>query len=709
MMNNRRTTHTVALVLLVIMVLPPPMARAQTAARSENAVGASASIEQLNLLVGRSVVIRTDRPITRVSLSTPDIADALVTTPYELLVHGKAPGTISLLVWSDNGKIKTYDVAVRRDLSALDDQMHKLFPHEAISVASNGKDVVLSGTVSTKYIVDKASMLAVGYVDKPENVVNLMQQQEGVVTDQILLRVRFAEISRNAVQQLGASFFTGANGKGNWIARSTTQQFAAPTFDGASPAKLVFSDFLNLFAFNTEAQIGTLVQAMKSKGLFQSLAEPNLVTTDGKEASFLAGGEYPYPVLQGAGSNSGVTIVFKEFGVRLKFTPTVLAGGMIHLKVLPEVSTLDFGNAIVIQGFRVPSLTTRRTETEVELRDGQTFAIAGLLDHTVNDTLRKVPGIGDIPILGYLFKSQAYNKDSTELVVMITPHILRRDSPGVTPNLPGIDEPYLGTPNRTMPQPPAAFTGPQAQQQAQPKSVVEAPVVEAPPAHSVAVPAAVQSVPAPVAAAQPATSAADERQIAQKAAKDLQKQLEAERALVDQQRKQNELQRKQDEARARASATVAAAAAKVEAASAEQQRKQDAVSAEQQRKQDAASAELQRKQDAVRAEADAAAAKVDAALAEQQSRKDAEAAREELKKLNLAQKDAEKRAAEQGVIDRKRMVEQQAEAARVKEAADKLAKEKAKLDKEQADREAELAQLIAQYQKLTGTQATVAR
>src|ERR1700736_5085456 len=143
MMNNRRTTHTIALVLLVIMVLPPPMARAQTAARSENAVGASASIEQLTLLVGRSVVIRTDRPITRVSLSTPDIADALVTMPYELLVHGKAPGTISLLVWSDNGKIKTYDVAVRRDLSALDDQMHKLFPHEAISVASNGKDVVL--------------------------------------------------------------------------------------------------------------------------------------------------------------------------------------------------------------------------------------------------------------------------------------------------------------------------------------------------------------------------------------------------------------------------------------------------------------------------------------------------------------------------------------------------------------------------------------
>src|SRR5204863_6048464 len=236
-------------------------------------------------------------------------------------------------------------------------------------------------------------------------------------------------------------FFTGLAGHGDWIGRGTTQQFPAPTFD--QDKGLVFSDFLNLFLFNSKEQIGTLIKALKTKGLFQSLAEPNLVTQDGKEASFLAGGEYPYPVIQQGSGNNSVTIVFKEFGVRLHFTPNITAADMIHLKVAPEVSTLDFGNGLVLSGFRVPSLATRRTETEVELRDGQTFAIAGLLDNKVDETLRKVPGSGEIPVLGYLFKSQAYTKNATELVVMITPHILRRDSPGVTPNLPGLVQPFL--------------------------------------------------------------------------------------------------------------------------------------------------------------------------------------------------------------------------------------------------------------------------
>ena len=183
------------------------------------------------------------------------------------------------------------------------------------------------------------------------------------------------------------------------------------------------------------------------------------VARDGQEASFLAGGEYPYPVVQGNGMNAAVTVVFKEFGVRLKFTPTVTADGMIQMKVAPEVSSLDFGNAVVLSGFRVPALSTRRTETAVELRDGQTFAIAGMLDNNMNETLRRVPGIGDIPILGYLFRSQAYQKNSTELVVMITPHIVRRDSPGVTPNLPGLVQPFLPPVNR-LPVPPPAFTSP---------------------------------------------------------------------------------------------------------------------------------------------------------------------------------------------------------------------------------------------------------
>ena len=412
-----------------------------------------------------------ERPITRVSLSTPDVADALVTTPYELLIHGKVPGTISMMVWENTGRIKTFDVAVRRDLSQLDIQLKTLFPGEEISATSNGKDVVLSGLVSTKYIVDRASSLAVGYVDKAENVVNLLRQQESVATNQVLLRVRFAEVSRSAMQELGAGFFTGANGKGDWIGRSTTQQYAAPVFD--QDKGLVFSDFLNLFLFNTEEQLGAVIRALKGRGLFQSLAEPNLITQDGKEASFLAGGEYPYPVVQGSGINAAVTIVFKEFGVRLKFTPVVTADGMIQLKVAPEVSSLDFGNAVVLSGFRVPALATRRTETSVELRDGQTFAIAGMIDQNLNETLRRVPGLGDIPILGHLFRSQAYQKNATELVVMITPHIVRRDSPGVTPNLPGLVMPFLPAPTRRVTPPAPAFTTPMTQLQPTPAPVAE--------------------------------------------------------------------------------------------------------------------------------------------------------------------------------------------------------------------------------------------
>ena len=266
-----------------------------------------------------------------------------------------------------------------------------------------------------------------------------------------MLQVRFAEVSRSALQELGASFFTGITGVNNLVGRTSTQQFPAPDFD--NDEGLVFSDFLNLFAFHTGENLGTVIRALQTRGLFQSLAEPNLITQNGKEATFLAGGEYPYPVLQGSGLNAAVTIIFKEFGVRLKFTPTVVGGDLVHLKVAPEVSALDFANAITIEGFRVPALSTRRTETEVELRNGQTFAIAGLMDNTVTETMSKVPGIGDIPILGYLFRSRAYQKNQTELVVMITPHIIPRDSTGVSPRLPSLAQPFLPTPDDVLPPP----------------------------------------------------------------------------------------------------------------------------------------------------------------------------------------------------------------------------------------------------------------
>jgi pilus assembly protein CpaC len=427
----------------------------------------------VKLLVGRSAVIDVGKPISRVSLTSADIADAMVTSGDQLLVNGKMPGTITMFVWERAGALRQYEIVVQRDLARLNEQMAQLFPGENIEALSNGKAVVLSGMVTNQTAADKAMSVAAGYVDKPGDVVNLLKLQETQASNQVLLRVRFAEVSRSAMTELGVSLFTSPTGINNTIGRTTTQQFPAPGFDALSwtkangdfgsdvtsaEGKFTFSDFLNLFLFNQKYDIGAMVKALSTRGLFQSLAEPNLVAESGKEASFLAGGEVPIPIAQGSGGNVAISVSYKEFGIRLNFTPTVI-GNRVHLKVKPEVSTLDYSNGVVLQGFRIPGLSTRRTETELELMDGQTFAIAGLMNNTMNSTLSKIPGIGDIPILGLLFKSKAAQKNQTELVVMITPQILPRNSPGVTPNLPRTPDTFMPPvpPNRSREMPPAAF------------------------------------------------------------------------------------------------------------------------------------------------------------------------------------------------------------------------------------------------------------
>ena len=485
--------------------LPPASARLAddgiVAAVAVAAAPVEAESSEVALLVGRSTLLTVGQPITRVSLTSPEVADAMVTSPGQLLIHGKAPGTISMFVWDRAGGIKRYEVIVRRDLSELLQQVKQLFPGEPITVHSNGTDVVISGTVSSKYVIDKAAEVAAGYVEKKEDVVNLLRQQEGIASNQVLLRVRFAEVSRSALQELGASFFT--NGLDDrWIGRTSTQQFAAPVFDDG---RVVFSDLLNLFLFDAKNSVGGVIKALQNKGLFQSLAEPNLIAENGKEASFLAGGEYPYPVVQGGGDRNSVTIQFKEFGVRLTFTPTIVGTDLVKLKVAPEVSSLDFANALTIEGFRVPAISTRRTQTEVELQDGQTFAIAGLMNNTLTSQMSKIPGIGDIPILGYLFRSKAAQKNQTELVVMITPTILRRGTTGVSPKLPDLVEPYLAPPARTVPSPAPWNPGAPSAQATAPQQQVPAAQPAARPARAVSAPA-VAEAPAPVAAPAPAAA-----------------------------------------------------------------------------------------------------------------------------------------------------------------------------------------------------------
>jgi hypothetical protein len=291
----------------------------------------------------------------------------------------------------------------------------------------------------------------------------------------VLLRVRFAEVSRTALTELGANFFTSPLGVNDTIGRIGTGQFPGVGFEKlewtkaggefgdpvtSSKGEFAFSDFLNVFLFNKQYDLGLIIRALNNKGLFQMLAEPNLVAETGKEASFLAGGEFPVPVAQAGGANIAISIMYKEFGVRLNFTPTVTGENRVRLKVKPEVSSLDFANAVVLQGFRIPALSTRRTETELELDNGQTFAVAGLLNNTMTESLQKVPGIGDIPILGYLFRSKAAQKNRTELVVMITPEILPQASPGVTTETPRMQEPLLGPlpTDKQIPMPGPAFT-----------------------------------------------------------------------------------------------------------------------------------------------------------------------------------------------------------------------------------------------------------
>jgi pilus assembly protein CpaC len=643
--------------------------------------GAPGDAESVTLMVGRSAVLDTGAPIARVSLTSADVADALVTSAQQVLINGKMPGTISLFVWDRGGALKRYEVVVQRDLARLSEQLNTLFPGEAITAHSNGKAVVLAGSVTNKDVIDKASSVAAGYVDKKEDVVSLLQVRDSGGSNQVLLRVRFAEVSRSALTELGVSFFTSPNGYKNVQGRVTTQQFPAPVFDSSNDTpKLVFSDYLNFFLWDFKHDLGAVIKALQVKGLLQSLAEPNLVAESGKEASFLAGGEVPVPIAQPGAGGTAVTVMYKEFGIRLNFTP-VVNGDRIHLKVKPEVSSLDFANAVTLSGFRIPALTTRRTETELELQNGQTFAIAGLINNTMNKSMQKVPGIGDIPILGLLFKSQAAQKDRTELVVMITPEILPRTSTGVTPNLPRQQEPYLPPldPKKSLEPPAPAFrpgpTGSALQQGSMPANqTVSAPAAtpaQAAPMNPTDAAATLRALTpsnppvvntAPSAAAPPAApTPAQERALTPE-----------EQAMLDRVRAEEQAQLKKGQ--------------KEQKAKAEKQETSKFDRAAHEQKDDHANAAD--KQAAKQAESDRK-------KAEQEQKRQADAAKRQAAIDKAANESAEKRAAEQAKkqaeIDKK-----QAEADKKNDKA--VADAQAKLKAAQAAYEAEVARSKKQQQ-----------
>jgi pilus assembly protein CpaC len=390
----------------------------------------------LRVMVDKSLLINTTEPIARISVTDSSIADPTVLTSTQILVHGRTPGEVSLIIWDRNERSRSFDLRVDVDVSACAEEEHRVFPDEQISVTPSRAAIVLSGHVTTEDVAKRAGELASAY---SKNVVNVLTFGP-VGAQEVLLEVKFAEVDRSALTQLGANFFS--TGAANTIGSTTTGQyggFSPPSISqttgqtGPFSATQSLSNVLNMFLFRPDIHFGAVIEALQSKNLLQILAEPNLIAVNGKKASFLAGGQFPFPIVQPGAGFTAVTISFKEFGVKLDFTPVIMPNGNIHLTVAPEVSTLDFADALTISGFTIPALSTRKAETEFELRDGQSFVIAGLIDNRVTDIWNKVPGLGDIPILGNFFKSKSIQKSNSELMVLCTVH---RISPN-TENPPG--------------------------------------------------------------------------------------------------------------------------------------------------------------------------------------------------------------------------------------------------------------------------------
>jgi pilus assembly protein CpaC len=431
--SMRRLVPGVVVVCLIASPIgaqdaPRSSAAQPTVAKSAAQATDTSGFEKVLLTAGRSTVLTTPFDVTRIAVTNPEVADAVVVQPREVLIDGKGAGTVSLIVWGEQER-RQYDVVVDPGVTTLQQSFQQLFPGEDIRVAMNDESIILTGSVSNNAVMLRAGEIADGMSSKT-GVINLLQLPGGSESQQVMLQVRIAEVNRRAIQELGVNFFaTRPDGTG----RVTTQQFAAPDFDDDNEGGTVFSDFLNIFFFQRKEGLGVVLKALEQKGLFQSLAEPNLIAYNGQEASFLAGGEFPVPVVQGA--TGTVTIIFKEFGVRLNFKPTI-AGDVIRLKVRPEVSSLDFNNGITLEGFRIPALITRRAETDVELRDGQSFAIAGLLNNITQDNGANIPFLSKIPIIGYLFKSKAEQMERTELMVLVTPRLVRPLNPDEVPPLP---------------------------------------------------------------------------------------------------------------------------------------------------------------------------------------------------------------------------------------------------------------------------------
>lgn len=409
-------------------------------------------VRALSITVGRGELLQFDHDISKVVIAEPKIADAIIVSPRDVMVNAKGAGQTTLLIWEADSPPARYDVRILSDTTELDvlhktlaAQLKAALPDAEIEFSGGAETIVLSGKVANADQAKRAESIASAHAKK---VLNLLQTPE---PRQILLQVKFASVDRTALSQFGFNLFSR---NPTTVGATSTQQFQPPLFSQLqfqnqelANSNVNLSNLLNLFIFRPDLDLGATIQALQQQNLLQILAEPNLIVVEGAEASFLAGGEFPYPTITSTPTGGGiapvVSVQFKKFGVQLNFTPTITASGAINLKVKPEVSALDYNNAVTLQGFTIPAVSSRVAETEVMLRDGESFAIAGLIDNRVTQILNKVRGLGDIPILGNLFRSHSTQKSADELLVVVTPRFVAPLAPGEKANLPDIVQPFL--------------------------------------------------------------------------------------------------------------------------------------------------------------------------------------------------------------------------------------------------------------------------
>jgi pilus assembly protein CpaC len=377
-------------------------------------------VGQLTVTVGKSLAIDSPLPIKRLAFANGALVDAQAIGPKEVLINGKAPGETSLIIWQDDGTRLIYDLAVRvspQRLNAVRQQIARDYPDADINVTFDNDTAFVRGTV--KNVTDAERVMAI--VGTMAKAVNLLKVEIPAVEPQVLLKVRFANVDRSVQTTLGVNWASTAFNQTTTI--GTGPSILDSLSGGLSSA--VPGTAANIIALRPGINLLAEIQALESKSLLEMLAEPNLLTYSGTKASFTAGGEFPYLTPQPSAGGTIFSVEFKPYGVQLTFLPRVTPQGTIHMQLSPEVSALDYTNTVTISGTAVPGLTTRRVNAEVDLENGQTFIIAGMLDRQITDAFNKIPGLGDIPILGKLFQSKTITKNNSELIIIITPEIVR--------------------------------------------------------------------------------------------------------------------------------------------------------------------------------------------------------------------------------------------------------------------------------------------